>query len=190
MLGLYIVSGIIGLGLILVSIFTGHGDHSGGDAHHGDNDGHDGDVWLPFFSIRFWTYTLGTFGLTGALLTLLTDQKPTPVLVASAFTGILLGLLVSGLMRSVQKFDTASLYKPSTLTGKTGILLVATRPGQDGKVRIQLPDESVDITARGYDGETIEANQTVVVVAMDRDIALVMSQRELMEETSISQNNA
>ncbi len=94
MLTVYLITAVVGGAFVLLSAFGGsHDDFDhdadfdsdagfesdagldadfGADADHGELV--HADVWLPFLSMRFWTYFLTFFGVTGMLLDELFDQ--------------------------------------------------------------------------------------------------------------------
>ena len=65
-------------------------DHSIADIVHAGGDAAHDALWLPFFSLRFWTFSLASFGLTGTLLQLLIGVTAV-VLPASLVTGMAVG---------------------------------------------------------------------------------------------------
>src|SRR5512140_2086745 len=85
MLTVYLAALAFGLVLIGASVFQGDGGghdsggghdfggaHDSGDGHgdaHGDAD--HGAFLTNLFSLRFWTYALGAFGMSGTALSLL-----------------------------------------------------------------------------------------------------------------------
>ena len=89
MLALYIGTMLFGFVLIAISALLGGGDQDGdmdvdhdadvdseldadADADHDvDNDAADLRLWLPFLSMRFYTFLSFAFGLSGTLMTLL-----------------------------------------------------------------------------------------------------------------------
>ena len=71
MLTVYLAALAFGLVLIGASVFHGDGDsHDTGD-DHGDGDADHGAFLSNLFSLRFWTYALGAFGMSGTALSLL-----------------------------------------------------------------------------------------------------------------------
>lgn len=185
-LAAYIVCLVIGGVLVLLGAFTGHADHSFGD-HDGDfSTDHDGDVdhadtWIPFFSLRFWTYFLAGFGLTGLLLEKVANvTSPTSTIIAAS-TGFIAGLAVSYVLRLAMKSEADSSTKTHDLLGSTGKVVVAIRPGLPGKIRCQIKGEWVEMLALPEQGQTIEADEEVVVLTVENDRAHVVSKASLLD---------
>src|SRR5690349_10121353 len=105
MLTVYIVSAVVAGVLVLLSLL-GIGHEVGHDlnfevAHEVDHDADHGDgagLWMPFFSMRFYTYFFAAFGTTGLLLHFLTTTPSMIALWISVGVGLFSGLSVSLLM--------------------------------------------------------------------------------------------
>ncbi len=182
MLTLYIVTAIIGGALILISALSGghdtdhdfdagHDVDVGGhdvDAGHGD---HDADVvsgaWLPFFSLRFWTYFAAAFGIIGLLLTILNAADATMTALLAIGGGFITGMLVAWIMRWLKSASTTDGASIHDLLGKQAKMLVGARPESMGKVRIEAKGEIIDMIAVADDGGAIEAGEEVLVVGVD-----------------------
>lgn len=186
MLVLYAVMALVGGGLVLLSAFGGHDHHvdHGGSldlqadhdahievAHHGDVPA--SDVWVAFLSLRFWTYFATITGLLGLLLTLFTELSPTLVAGTSFTTGFLGGLLVALLIRYLQRAEGGSNIGVDDMIGADARVLVAIRPGEEGKVRCRVRGETIDMLAV-FDGEhTIPAGSEVMIVSVEGSRARV-----------------
>lgn len=195
MIPIYIVSAIVGGGLVLVSAFMGHGDgglghdapdHGGfdhGDLDH-DHDAHaDAHLWIPFLSLRFWTYFFAAFGIVGLMLTrFVAVGEPATGIIAGG-TGLVAGLLISALMRVARRMETDSSAKTQDFLGATGIVVVAIRPSSEGKIRVNIKGEIIELLAQPSEGETLEIGSEAVIITMENDRARVMSRASLLEET-------
>lgn len=178
MLTAYIVTAVIGGVLILVSLFGGADhDHSfdhdsgvSGDAHHG----HDFHAWLPFFSLRFWTYLFLGFGLTGILLTLLTNVSSAFGTVISISVGLICGLAIAYTMRFLQLSETTSMASEKDLVGAEAKVLVPLHSDHPGKIRANVKGELIDLVALSDGKESIEAGEQVMIVELEGDRAKVV----------------
>lgn len=182
MLTLYVITAIVGGGLIVASQFLGHEhayDHGGGDVPHVDDAA--GAPWIPFLSLRFWTYFAGTFGICGVLLSTLAAIGEPITAVLSAATGLVTGLLVSALVHIARRAESDSNVKTDDLLGSRGKLLVGCRPGHEGKVRLEVKGETIEMLALPFEPMDLEAGQHVAVLEIERDRALVMPVDDLME---------
>ena len=184
MLTFYIIAAIIGGGLLLVSLlFGGHHGGDGGhdldahndvDLHHEldhdhDHGGHEGHIWLPFLSLRFWTYFMATFGGCGLLLTKYTSIPEPGVSWMSAGSGFAVGLCVAILMRLARRMETSSEASTKDLLGKTAQVLVAIRPGQEGKVRTTIKGDTIEFLALPHESQVLEPGIEVVIVSVEND---------------------
>lgn len=199
MLTLYTILAIVGTGLALLAAFAGHGDqdssvgaghdidHAGdvaGDAHH---EIEVKDVpfysWLPFFSLRFWTFFAASFGLIGLGLTNLSGMKEPLVGILSGTIGFAVGLGVSLLFRAAMNVvQSNSSASEQDLMGKEVDVLVAVRPGAPGRIRAVVKGEILDVIAELEGHLPIEAGERAVVVGYERDRARVMACNLALEQ--------
>jgi|CXWL01.1.fsa_nt_gi membrane protein implicated in regulation of membrane protease activity len=180
MLSIYIAAAAIGGILALVGAFAGDHGHEhqfGGDGHeigHDHDSGH-ADVWIPFFSVRFWTYFAMAFGLSGVLLSTVAKQVEPLVAILSSATALLLGLAVSYTIRALSRTEHTSTVTEKDLVGTEGQVMVAIRDGQLGRIRITVKGEILDLLASCAEPKSIEAGEFVVVVDLDGDRVRVVS---------------
>ncbi|MGV3619147.1 MAG: hypothetical protein ACO1SV_27795 [Fimbriimonas sp.] len=173
---LYIVSAIVAGVLIVLSLV------GAGDAEHDSPTGefneavHETftDHWLPFFSLRFYTYFFAGFGTTGLLLQFLTKTDPTTSAIISGVVGFGTGLVVSYLVRLLRVTEASGEAKEKDFLSKDGLVLVPIRGGTPGKIRLSVKGDAIDILATTEEDQTIEAGEAVVVVAMENGRAQVV----------------
>jgi hypothetical protein len=110
------------------SAFSGHDSHEGpGDAQLDDGPGGEDSHqdWagrFPFLSLRFWTWGITFFGLTGLVLTLGgTSAALVPVLAALAGVGT--GWGASYVLGRLTRETVGALPEASTHIGREGRLL-------------------------------------------------------------------
>lgn len=203
MLTVYVACGVVGLTLLILSLFTGDHSDAGVDhdasldlgqgleaglphpAEHGWSPGHPetggGPLWLPFLSLRFWTAFLAVFGSLGTLLTLQKLAGPAATLGWSALGGAVSGTLVAYALRALQRGDDPGVSEGEFL-GKEGRLLVATGPNRLGKVRVEAKGEIIDLVALSEGDQVIEAGESVIVVGLDGSRARVLRTRDLLDD--------
>ena len=101
LMAIYITAACIGAGLIALTLLVG-GDHDADiDSPDAEGDaGFDAAGWLPFASLRFWTFFSAAFGLTGIGLSAL-DLSRAPSIIFSVGAGYVSGLFVSKLYLSL-----------------------------------------------------------------------------------------
>lgn len=197
MVALYVVALIVGGALIVMSAFGaehGHGGDAGGEFHvgdvhadvtadheaHFDAHGHDGDhqgseSWLPFLSLRFWTYLFAVGGAIGLLLTYFGGGIQEPAIAAtSGGTGFVAGLLVAYAMRAIRKYESDSSTKERDLLGQWAKVTVAIRDGQPGKVRCEVKGETIDLLALPEGSDDVPIGSEVVIVGIEDGRARVV----------------
>ena len=185
----YIISAIVAGALIVVSALSGGHDGGGHDADvgHDFDAGHDVDThgeafegaWVPFLSIRFWTYFFAAFGLIGLLLTWLNAASQPLTIGLAVGGGLLTGLAVAAIMRWLKNTSTGSATIHELL-GKEAKVLVGVKPSQLGKVRIETKGEMIDLIATSESGEPIEAGENVVVVGVDGNQAKIARRKDIL----------
>lgn len=184
---IYTVSAIVACVLIVLSMIGL--DHSfGGDVHvdlhadggHGES-GQGGGYWLPFFSLRFYTYFFAAFGTTGLLLHYLTQADPNLTAWISGVVGLLCGLSVSIVIRLLRLSETGDSAKDKDVLGKEGEVLVTIRGTTPGRIRCIVRGDIIDFLAVTEGQETIEVGRPIVVVSMDNGRAQVVPRDSLFD---------
>lgn len=178
MIYLYLFSLVLGGVLLGASMLLGgHGDGHAevhvGHVDAGNADGHDSvggfeGFLVAFLSMRFWTFFLAFFGLTGVVLDGLGLVSSTVVsAVLSVGMGLVTGLGAVLLMRRLRADDSNSAASAKDYVGKSGRVLVGFGPGQTGKVRLEVRGSSIDLMAAPIGTETFTTKEEVIVVEMD-----------------------
>ncbi len=123
------------------------GSGDAGEAHH---TGHiDKDLgFLPIFlSLRFWTFGLLAFGLTGALLHFLRLASGGITAILASVMFLLAGFLASWSIRALSRAELSSGADRDDAVGQIGRVLLPCDPSRRGKVRIQLRGQTLDLIA-------------------------------------------
>jgi membrane protein implicated in regulation of membrane protease activity len=176
MLMVYLIALIIGGVLLTLSLVLGGAAES--DADTGDVDHADGDHsssldavfgWLPLTSLRFWTFFAAFFGGVGTVLSAWSLAGPVPAAALAVAAGYLSGLIMDRSMRYLRRADSDSSLGGRDLVGAGAEVLVPVAPGVPGKVRVRLKGRSVDLLARSEDEATMAAGKHVMVLSMDDD---------------------
>jgi membrane protein implicated in regulation of membrane protease activity len=179
-LALYLICLAFGGLLLAASALSGHDghDHGGHGPHvdHGHDNAHDGHHASPFLallSMRFWTFSLSFFGLTGAVLTW---AGGTPGLVTAAIAagaGMGTGYVASRLLDSLTRKPLGVVAGAGAHIGREGILLLPVDRAQPGKVRLSIAGASTDFVAETQADEALPSGTTVLVVGFRGNVALV-----------------
>lgn len=201
MLIAYIFCAVLGGGLILLSLFGGGHGHGhdishdighdvghdvGHDAGHGHDSHeatgqHDGP-WIPFFSLRFWTYQIGVFGAMGLILSLMNESvEPTRAFIAAG-TGFVSGLIAAAMVRWIQTHEADSTARDRDMLGLRARVTVPIREQQLGRIRATVKGELLDILATSEDRLALPEGSEVVIVGMEDGRATVMPLDILLEE--------
>jgi membrane protein implicated in regulation of membrane protease activity len=192
MLTLYLILTLAGGALVAISVFAGnHGDagadgDAGGSDHgsadHGHGHGHThgfGDLaaaYLPFTSLRFWTFAMAFGGLTGAVLTGARLGATVPVAIAAGVVGYLAGLGVTRLVAHLGKRETNSRFEDADLVGASAEVLLPIEKGEAGRVRVTIGGRLVDRPAVAEGDLAMPVGARVLVFAVREDGTLSVSQ--------------
>jgi membrane protein implicated in regulation of membrane protease activity len=177
---LYLFGLIVG-GVLLGSslLLGGHGDADGPDGADADAeagldkefskdlavDGAGADFLLwRFKSVRFWTFFLAFFGLTGVLLEGLGLTSAAWVTLLSSFgMGSVAGFGATEAIRRLTADTSGKAADSNDYVGKSVRVIVPVKPGGTGKVRLQLKGSTVDVLAEGIEGEFASQDEAIIV---------------------------
>jgi hypothetical protein len=197
---LYLASAAFGLVLVGASALLGGGDHDADhDADHdleADHDvehdlEHDADhehgglhdagmalahvhavpgPWLPFTSLRFWSFFAAAFGVTGSALVAGGVMEPFAGLV-SAPTGLAVGWGAALLLRQLRTDTVSGEVTLDRFAGEEARVVLAVRPGGTGKIRLSTRTGVLDLPARTLDAHEIGVGSPVLVAAVRDGVA-------------------
>lgn len=145
-----------------------------GDAAHGhgtmDVGGHgaaDFFLWT-FRSIRFWTFFLAFFGLTGIALTWLgLVDSPLVGLGLALGTGALTGFTAAAALRRLGTDESGAVASSNDYIGKTAKVVVPVTRGGVGKVRLQLRGTTVDVLATTDEDDAFGSREEAMIIEME-----------------------
>jgi len=198
MLTLYLIALMVGGTLVMATLVLG--DHGDADLAtdldvdvdvdvHVDVDAHADAVgapdavlsWLPFASLRFWTFFLAFFGLTGTVLAGLgLVGNAIAVAIIAVVVGYVSGFCVVKALRNLRETSADSSVSETDYLGATGIVMVSVGPGHTGKVRLALKGRDVELLARTEDETTLAAKQPVMVYDVtDEGHVMVTANKQL-----------
>lgn len=143
----------------------------------------DAVLWVPFFSMRFWSFGTFSFGLTGTLLTLLTTS---PVPLTGGISGALGLGLGTGAAWVFKKIKTDRLSGETTLdrfAGETAQVVLPVRPGGKGKVAIVNELGRITLLAQTQDDKPLMPGQTVLIASIKQGVADVTALKSLEART-------
>ena len=136
-------------------------------AEHGGSSGF--SMWW-LLSMRFWTFGLATFGLTGTLLSMLSvPSQLTSIL--SILVGLSLGVGAARLFRALNRDEVSGTTELSRYVGEEARVVVPVRAGQPGKIAIQTMAGRVEMLATTRDQEPLGMGTTVIIASVENGIA-------------------
>ena len=147
-----------------------HGADAGKDLELGG--GADFLMW-SLTSVRFWTFFLAFFGLTGLIFdgfSLVPHEAISAVLAVGMGSGA--GFGISYAMRVLGSDTSARVAEAEDYVGKSARVLVAPKPGGVGKVRIDIGGNLVDVLAT-TDEDNVGNQDQVMIIEMDGTTARV-----------------
>lgn len=184
-------------GIFVALAMIGGGDHLDMDAHDLDTDAHldlDVDISDPadrglqiltnalkfalavVSSLKFWTFGLCFFGLTGLALSQINSGLSTALIAAIAGgVGFVLGSVMAGLLQYLRLRQVNSIVQTEDLVGLTGIVELSLDASQRGKVRLQVKGSSVSFMAYTDETQPLEVGDPVLVVGMAENRLWVVS---------------
>ncbi|MBM4365774.1 MAG: NfeD family protein [Deltaproteobacteria bacterium] len=139
--------------------------HFDGAKHDGvGDDGEIGALAATLLSMRFWTFFLASFGLTGVLLHLVGLGWYLSLPLALAM-GVGIGVAVAHLFRLANKRSVGTIADTQSLLGKEGTVVIAVEPGKAGKIKIEHDGQTVEFLAHTTD-RRLERGERVIVAEM------------------------
>ena len=137
-------------------------------------------TWLPFFSLRFWTYFSAGFGGTGSLLTWLGLAGTTATVGIATSTGAIAGLGMFYTMRAIQGSETDSAATVGDLAGQDAVVSVRITADEPGEIRLDFKGMTVELLARSKDGQELEAGIEVVILDFNGTQAWVTRREQFL----------
>jgi len=157
------------------------GHDAGTDASHdadaGEGAGWAGELVFGLFRPRNIVFFAAGFGVTGTLLTLLTDTSTSAGLVSSVAMGLASMVVTHGtfvwLRRSESAVDTMS---DAEMEGCVGRVVLPLAPGERGRIACLIGEREVHVIARLAEGytEVLQPGREVVVLDVTDTVARVM----------------
>ena len=129
--------------------------------------------YLPFLSLRFWTFALASFGLTGSLLHI-TVMEGILSLVAAIPTGVGIGWVVALVFRYLKRSSVGDVTKVQHMRGMDGTVELPIGPGKLGKISLLIDGHDVEMMASTREDKLIPVKSPVLVVDVKDNVADVV----------------
>jgi membrane protein implicated in regulation of membrane protease activity len=128
-------------------------------------------------SLKFWTFGLCFFGLTGLVLSHLRVSLPTFLIAFIAgVLGCLLGGFIAGTLKILRDRQVDSLVRSEDLVGLSGTVELPIDPNHRGKVRLNVKGSLIDFVAYTDELKGFKPGDPVLVVGMDQGRLWVVSE--------------
>jgi membrane protein implicated in regulation of membrane protease activity len=126
-------------------------------------------TWFPILSLRFWTFFMAFFGLTGTTIELLDLSSSTVAAITSSVVGYLAGMSIVTVMRRLQKQVVDSNVRESDYIGATGVVMLPVSQNKTGKIRLHMKGRMVELMARTEEEGSFEIKDEVMVYGLTED---------------------
>jgi len=127
-------------------------------------------IWLPFLSLRFWTFGLASFGLTGVLLSLLMVAD-VPTLVSAVVAGGGIGTGAAWFFQRIKTDSVSGETGYERYAGEEAKVVLPVRPGAMGKIVVQTLVGRVEMLATTRDANPIERGDKVLIAHVRNGVA-------------------
>ena len=166
----YAVALVLGGGILLIQLVSGTDHEVGADADlGGDHHPHEGPGLMSIRSLSYGTFA---FGFVGGLLHVLGLARP-PVALGTGIASAVAAVVVVGLtFRRLSDVTVSGEASFEEAAGSRARVLVACARGREGKVRVTLKGQTVDMLAT-TDEDAIAAGSEVVITEMRDMVAHV-----------------
>lgn len=170
MLYAYIGASVVGVLLLLASLFGAGHDHA---ASH-DADG-DASPALALLSVRVWTYVLAFGGITGLLLRRVAHAHEPMSAIGACVVGVAAAAMARAMIRRAASEGDSGTVRVEDLLGKTGDVVVPFSGKATGKVRIRVGGGDVDLLATTDDGEPLKRHDGILIVEVRDGMTAVVT---------------
>jgi membrane protein implicated in regulation of membrane protease activity len=175
----YVFSLVVGGVFLGVSaLLGGHGDaDADGGGHEGGlhkDTGGETPTWMPFLNLQFWMFAFAFFGLTGTVVGGLGLAGDVVTAGLSAVMGLCAGLGASYAFHKLRHDPVESNVGVADFIGRNASVLLPVQRGQQGKVRVVVKGQLVDLVAATDDEQPIGPREEVLVIEMRETVAQVV----------------
>ena len=138
------------------------------------------NLWLPWLSLKFWTFGSCFFGLTGIALSLLQPQlSALTVVILSLTIGIICGTSIVSVLHRLRHNQANSLVRLDDLVGLCGTVEIPFDNNTKGKIRLNVKGSQVDFVALTENTNSFNPGDKVVVVGMENNKLWVVAEDSL-----------
>ncbi|NJL03302.1 MAG: NfeD-like protein [Spirulinaceae cyanobacterium SM2_1_0] len=139
-------------------------------------------LWLPFLSVKFWSFGSCFFGLTGLLLTLLVPALSSGAIrIIAAAVGIGVGSVVAWILSALRWRQVNSLVESRDFVGLRGTVELPFDASNRGKVRLLVKGSAIELPARTEEQKSFNTGEAIVVIGIGDRGVWVVSESALVE---------
>jgi len=138
-------------------------------------------LYLPFLSIRFWTYSLAIFGVTGFVLDK-AGHSETVHIPLSLSLGIGVGWFAAWVFHKLKNTTVDSSANIDQIRGQDGVVVISVGPNKTGKIRMHIKEQDIELTAHTQQDQLLEIGTRVLVVKSENGQADVVAFPELSKD--------
>ena len=162
---------------------AGHGQQTVHDHALGDSHGSPLGFFATVLSLRFWTFFLAFFGLTGVAVDGLELVPGTwPPLALAVAVGAGTGYVAVAVVRALAHSESGRIATASDYLGATVRVLVPVSRTEMGKVRLEVRGTTVDLLARTNDEGSFPAGARAMVVQFEGTTVVISEATTHSEE--------
>jgi membrane protein implicated in regulation of membrane protease activity len=178
MIYFYLFAFVLGGIVLVASIFLASDGGADGDGMDvtGDGVGDAGGtfgVLAGLRSLRFWTFFLAFFGLTGLVLGGFELAPPALTLALALAVGVGTASGAVAVLQWLHREQSGEAAALEDYIGRTARVIVAFSRGSTGKVRLELRGAEVDVLARTDDEQGFAAGERAVIIELEGVVAKV-----------------
>jgi hypothetical protein len=127
-------------------------------------------LWLPFLSLRFWSFFAAVFGITGTALWLIGLPDILSALITIPF-GVGMGYAVSTLFMKLRTDQVSGETDLKRFVGQEARVMLPILPNDIGKIVIKGSIGRVEMPARTHDGHPIAPGANVLIASVENGVA-------------------
>ncbi len=161
---LYIFLLAVSAPVLLWMVFAGDADADGFDF-----DGDGPLLPIPLSAVAFFFAAFGFVGLVGGA----TSVGAVSLFVFSAVVALLAGIMSTQAFKWIRSTSSSSEVMDHELEGKIAKVALPVSVEHRGKIIVNIAGAREQMTASPADGSTIEVDERVVIVKVERGVALV-----------------
>lgn len=124
---------------------------------------------IPLSSIAFFAATFGFVGVVGGA----TGAGAVALFVTSAVVAVVAGLISTQAFKWIRKNSVSSEVMDSELEGSMARVALELSSDHRGKIIVDMAGAREQMTASPIDGSTIKEGERVVIVKVERGVAIV-----------------